>query len=114
MAFPDIKLGSSFDAKGFKQAQSAAKQLGKTAKNLAATFGVAFSAKAVLDFGKAAVKAFAEDEKSAAILANTMKNLGLQFQNPAVETFIAKLSAATGEVDDILRPAMKKLLQVTG
>ncbi|CAB4167362.1 hypothetical protein UFOVP1262_7 [uncultured Caudovirales phage] len=94
---------------------------GKSASNLESTVGalgkklaLAFSAKAVFDFGKAAVKAFADDEKSAAILANTMKNLGLEFRNPAVEEFIKKLSAATGEVDDNLRPAMQKLLQVTG
>jgi hypothetical protein len=43
-----------------------------------------------------------------------MKNLGLEFQNPAVEDFIKKLSIATGEIDDNLRPAMQKLLQVTG
>jgi hypothetical protein len=114
MAFPDIKIGSKFDAKGFKQAETASTKLEKGVKNLAKSFAVAFSATAVLNFGKAAVKAFAEDEKSAAILANTMKNLGLEFQNPAVEAFIAKLSAATGEVDDNLRPAMQKLLQVTG
>jgi hypothetical protein len=114
MAFPDIKIGSKFDAKGFKQAETASTKLEKGVKNLAKSFAVAFSATAVLNFGKAAVKAFGEDEKSAAILANTMKNLGLQFQNPAVETFIAKLSAATGEIDDNLRPAMQKLLQVTG
>ena len=33
MAYPDIKLGSSFDAKGFKQAETASAKLGKTIKN---------------------------------------------------------------------------------
>jgi hypothetical protein len=100
--------------KAFDKASKSTSKLEGTVASLAKKMAVAFSATAILKFTKDAVKAFAEDEKSAAILANTMKNLGLQFQNPAVETFIAKLSAATGEVDDNLRPAMQKLLQVTG
>jgi hypothetical protein len=100
--------------KAFASAEKSTNKLEETVGKLGKKLALAFSAKAVFDFASAAVKAFAEDEKSAAILANTMKNLGLEFQNPAVETFISKLSAATGEIDDNLRPAMQKLLQVTG
>ena len=110
-----IDLAAEFTGKkAFDKASKSTGKLEGAVGSLAKKMAIAFSATAVLNFGKAAVKAFAADEKSAAILANTMKNLGLQFQNPAVETFIAKLSAATGEVDDNLRPAMQKLLQVTG
>jgi len=110
-----IDVAAEFTGKkAFDKAGKSASGLESAIGSLGKKLAIAFSAKAVLDFGKAAVKAFAEDEKSAAVLANTMKNLGLQFQNPAVEAFIAKLSAATGEVDDNLRPAMQKLLQVTG
>ena len=109
-----IDIAAEFTGKkAFKTAEKSTSKLEGAVGSLAKKMAIAFSATAVLNFGKAAVKAFAEDEKSAAILANTMKNLGLQFQNPAVESFIAKLSAATGEVDDNLRPAMQKLLQVT-
>ena len=114
---PSVRIDIAAEFTGKKAFKTAEKSTGKlegAVGSLAKKMAIAFSATAVLNFGKAAVKAFAEDEKSAAILANTMKNLGLQFQNPAVETFIAKLSAATGEVDDNLRPAMQKLLQVTG
>ena len=117
MANPSVVIDIAAEYTGKKAFDKASKSTGKlegAVGSLAKKMAIAFSATAVLNFGKAAVKAFAEDEKSAAILANTMKNLGLQFQNPAVETFIAKLSAATGEVDDNLRPAMQKLLQVTG
>lgn len=110
-----IDIAAEFTGKkAFANAEKSTSKLEGSIKSLGKQLALALSAKAVYDFGKAAVKAFAEDEKSAAILANTMKNLGLEFQNPAVETFIAKLSAATGEVDDNLRPAMQKLLQVTG
>jgi hypothetical protein len=110
-----IDVAAEFTGKkAFDKAGKSASGLESAIGGLGKKLAIAFSAKAVLDFGKAAVKAFAEDEKSAAVLANTMKNLGLQFQNPAVEAFIAKLSAATGEVDENLRPAMQKLLQVTG
>ena len=114
---PSVRIDIAAEFTGKKAFKTAEKSTGKlegAVGSLAKKMAIAFSATAVLNFGKAAVKAFAEDEKSAAILANTMKNLGLQFQNPAVETFIAKLSAATGQVDDNLRPAMQKLLQVTG
>lgn len=114
---PSVRIDIAAEFTGKKAFANAEKSTGKlegAVAGLAKKMAVAFSATAVIAFGKAAVKAFAEDEKSAAILANTMKNLGLQFQNPAVEDFIAKLSAATGEVDDNLRPAMQKLLQVTG
>jgi hypothetical protein len=110
-----IDIASEFTGKkAFDKAGKSTSGLESAVGSLGKKLAVAFSATAVINFGKAAVKAFAEDEKSAAILANTMKNLGLEFQNPAVEAFIAKLSAATGEVDDNLRPAMQKLLQVTG
>jgi hypothetical protein len=110
-----IDVAAEFTGKkAFDKAGKSASGLESAIGSLGKKLAIAFSAKAVLDFGKAAVKAFAEDEKSAKILTNTMKNLGLEFQNPAVEQFIAKLSAATGEVDDNLRPAMQKLLQVTG
>jgi hypothetical protein len=100
--------------KAFDKASKSTNKLEGAVASLAKKMAVAFSVTALLKFGKNAVKAFADDEKSAAILANTMKNLGLQFQNPAVEAFITKMQATTGELEENLRPAMQKLLQVTG
>jgi hypothetical protein len=114
MAYPDIKLGSTFDAKGFKQAETASAKLGKTIKNLAGTFGLAFGAKAVVDFGKAAVKAFAEDEAAALRLSNAVENLGIGFANVDISKFIADLERSAGIADDILRPAFQGLLTTTG
>ena len=110
----DIRVGSSFDAKGFKQAESAVTKLGKSVKNLGLAFGLAYSTRAVVNFGKSAVKAFTDDQKAAVQLSNTIKNLGLAFADADVQKFIEQLSLASGVVDDQLRPAMQKLLQVTG
>lgn len=113
MAFADIKLGSSFDAKGFKQAESAAKKLTKNVKNLAATFGIAFSTAAVVRFGKAAAKAAADDSKATAVLAQNLTNVGLAYAQIPVENFIKQMQQQTGIVDDELRPAFAKLAQTT-
>jgi hypothetical protein len=116
MAFPDIKLGSTFDAKGFKQAQTASQKLEKNVKNLAKSFGLAFGAAAVFRFGKASVKAFAEDDAAAKSLGMTLKNLGLAYGSNigTVNGFINSLEAQTGVLDDELRPAMDRLLRATG
>jgi len=114
MAFPDIVIGSKLDAKGFKQAESALGRLNKSAKGLGATLGVSLGTAAVVAFGKVTVKAFMDDQKAAAQLTNTVKNLGLAYANTDIQKFVEKLSLATGVADDDLRPAMQKLLQTTG
>ena len=43
---PDIKIGSKFDAKGFKQAESEISKLTKGVKSLAGAVGLAFGAQA--------------------------------------------------------------------
>jgi hypothetical protein len=113
MAYPDIKLGSTFDAKGFKQAETAAKKLERNVKSLAGAFGLAFSTRAVVNFSKAAVKAFAEDDAAITVLRQNLKNLGLAYQSVNVENFIGKLEQQTGILDDELRPAYAKLSKVT-
>ena len=53
----DINLGSRFDAKGFRQAETATDKLVKGTKRLAGALGLAFSATAIVNFGRLAVKA---------------------------------------------------------
>jgi hypothetical protein len=114
MALPVINIGSKLDGKGFKQAETASQKLGRTVKRLGVTFAATFSAQKIAQFGKAAVKAFIEDEKAASQLAISVKNLGLAFETPAIEKFISGLAQVSGVTDDQLRPAMQKLLQTTG
>jgi hypothetical protein len=110
----EIKLASKFDARGFRQAESASAKLNKTITNLGKAVGITFAAQQVVNFGKSSVRAFIADNKAATLLANTMKNLGLQMSAPSVDAYIQSLEKATGVADDQLRPAMQTLLQVTG
>jgi len=116
MALPEIFLGSKFDAKGFKQAETALNKLTKTVRNFAATFGVAFGATALVNYSKQAVKAFAADENAARSLGMTLKNLNLDYfgASSAVNMYISNLEKQTGVLDDELRPAMDRLLRATG
>ena len=114
MAFPDIVIGSKFDGKGFKQAETALTKLGKSAKGVGELLGVSLGAAAVVAFGKVTVKAFMDDQKAAVQLSNTVKNLGLAFADADVQGFVTQLSLATGVTKDQLYPAMQKLLQTTG
>ena len=111
---PDIKIGSKFDAKGFKQAESEISKLTKGVKSLAGAFGLAFGAQALSRYSKQAVKAFAADDKAARVLAGTLKNLGLSYAATDVAGFIDSLEKQFGVVDDLLRPAYQRLLTQTG
>jgi len=111
---PDINIGSKLDAKGFKQAETALGKLNSTAKKVAGTFGLAFGAAAISQYGKAAVKAFAEDEAAALRLNRAVENLGIGFANPAIADYIGKLEKSAAIADDILRPAFQGLLTTTG
>jgi hypothetical protein len=114
--FEQIKIGSSFDAKGFKQAETASQKLTNTVKGLAKTLGVAFGTAAVVSFGKASVKAFIQDDNAARSLGVTLKNLGLETGNTSiyVNDLISRMEKQTGILDDQLRPAMDRLLRATG
>jgi hypothetical protein len=112
----DINIGSKLDGKGFKQADTAINKLNKGTKNLARNFGLAFGTAAVLAYGRASAKAFAEDDKAATSLATTLKNLNLAYGSNigTVNGFISRLEQQTGVLDDELRPAMDRLLRATG
>ena len=114
MALPEIFLGSKFDAKGFKQAESAVSKLNKSVKNLAGTFGLALGGAALVSYSKKAIKAFADDEKAARSLSLALANTGNAFAAIGVEKFIGDLQRTTGVLDDNLRPAFQTLLTATG
>ena len=110
-----ISLAAEFVGKpAFKQAETATDKLTKNVKSMAKTFGVAFSATAVLAYGKAAVKAAAADEKAQKQLALALKNVGLGRDVAASEAFIQKLQSEFGVIDDKLRPAYQQLAVATG
>ena len=114
MASIFIDIASQFTGvKAFKQADSATDKLTKNVKNLGKTLGVTLSVGAILAFGKASVKAAAEDEKAQKQLALALKNVGLGRDAAASEAFIQKLQSEFGIVDDELRPAYQSLAIAT-
>jgi hypothetical protein len=111
-----LNILSEFKGKAaFKQADTAVVKLQKSVRNLAGGLGIAYGTRAVAAFGKASVKAFAEDEKAALSLARTVQNLGLGFeaQGESVNKYISALEQQTGVLDDELRPALDRLLRAT-
>ena len=110
-----ISLAAEFvGKKAFKEADSATTMLSKNVKKLAGAFGLAFSTRAVVAYGKASVKAFAADEAAANRLSRAVENLGIGFANPAIADYIGKLEKSAAIADDILRPAFQGLLTTTG
>jgi hypothetical protein len=107
-------IGEFKGKKAFDQAGKSTSTLEKGVKRLGASLAATFGAQQLLKFAKNAAKAFIEDEQAASRLAQSVKNLGLAFETPRIEEFIAQLSKASGVTDDQLRPAMQKLLQTTG
>ena len=105
---------STFNDKGLKKASKQVSLFEKQTKSLQATFLKTFSALALINYSRKAVKAFAEDEKAAKSLELQLKNTGFAFSAPSVEYFISNLQKTTGVLDDQLRPAFQQLLTVTG
>jgi hypothetical protein len=114
MANVMIDIAAEFVGKpAFKQADTATDKLTKNVKKLAGAFGVAFSATAVLAYGKAAVKAAAADEKAQKQLSLALKNVGLERDAASSEAYIQRLQSEFGIVDDLLRPAYQTLAVAT-
>jgi hypothetical protein len=103
-----IDIAAEFTGKkAFNQTEKAIDKLGKKLKG-------ALIGGSILALTNQAIKAFAEEEKSAALLANTLNNLGFGMATKSVEAFIGQLQLATGVSDSELRPAMAKLVQTLG
>ena len=110
-----IRIASEFvGVPAFKKAQSSTEKLTKSVKSLGRAFGVGLSVAAVTAFGKASVKAFAEDEAAAAKLAKVVDNLGIGFANVEIAKFIGDLETTSSVLYDSLRPAFQALLTTTG
>ena len=112
-----IDIAAQFTGKpAFKKADTAVSQLNKSTQNLGKTLTRTFGTAAVLAFGRASVKAFAEDDKAATSLGQTLKNLNLAYGSNigTVNGYISRLEMQTGVLDDELRPAMDRLLRATG
>lgn len=114
MANVFIDIAAEFTGnKAFKQADSATDKLTKNVKSLAKTFGLAFGTAQVVAYGKASIKAAAEDQKAQKQLALALKNVGLGRDAATSEAYIQRLQSEFGIVDDLLRPAYQTLAVAT-
>ena len=112
-----INIAAEFTGKpAFKKAETSIGHLEKRTNNLSKTLTRTFGTAAIVAFGRASVRAFAEDDKAATSLGQTLKNLNLAYGSNigTVNGYISRLEAQTGVLDDELRPAMDRLLRATG
>ena len=112
-----VQIASEFTgSKAFKQAETSVDKLQRQVKNLGRSLGLALGTAAIVKFGKASVKAFAEDDNAARSLGKTLENLGLntRYAGSELNGYISRLEQQTGVLDDELRPAMDRLLRATG
>lgn len=114
MANVIIDVAAEFTGKkAFSDAGKATTSLEKGIKTLGKTIGLTFSAKAIVDFSKASVKAFAEDDRAIRVLRTNLKNLGLAYQSANADNFIATMEKQAAISDDLLRPAYAQLAKIT-
>lgn len=116
------RILTQYSDKGSKAAQ---KDIGKFGRNIdafakksARAFGIATAASALLaiKIGKDAVQAAIADQKSQALLANSLRNTvgATDGAIAGVESYVTSLQKQFSVVDDDLRPAMSRLVALTG
>lgn len=116
MAKVDLVVGIGAEYKGkpaFKKALTDTQKLTNSVKSLAKGYIGLAAAQKAFSYGQQSLKAFVEDDKAARQLAQTVGNLGLAYEATNVENFIQGLEKTYAVADDLLRPAMAKLIQVT-
>ena len=119
---PKVKI--TFDAdfddlkKGIKGSQAEvetfADKVGDFGKKAAVAFGLAGAA--IGAFALAAVKAAAEDETAQTKLQETIRNTtnATAEQIAGIDKYVTAQSIATATTDDVIRPALSRLLRATG
>jgi len=116
------RILTQYSDKGSKAAQKDIAKLGKNidsfAKKSTRAFGIAAAASAALalKIGKDAVQAAIADQKSQALLANSLRNTvgATDAAIAGTETYITAMQKQFNVVDDELRPAMAALTAATG
>jgi len=116
------RILTEYSDKGTKQAtkdiSKMEKKFGDFANKAAKSFGIAALAAGAfaVKVGFDAVKAATEDQKSQALLANSLRNTvgATDAAIAATETYITQMQSEFGVADDQLRPALARLAAVTG
>lgn len=111
----DIKIiiAGELKKKGFQDAEKATNSLDKKFKSLAKTVVAVFSVREVVQFGKAALKAFSEDEVAARRFESALNGINLGFATPEIENYLENLEKFTAITKGQLRPAFQTLASTT-
>jgi hypothetical protein len=104
MANVVVSALATWNGRALRKAKSDVSVFDKQLKSLARTFGVTFSAAAVVAFSKSAVKAFAADEVAAKSLALQLENTGNAFRVAEVENYIQGLEKTYAILTDLRKP----------
>lgn len=104
---------ATWNGKALAKGKKEISQFDAATQKLGKTFAKVFGTIAVASFAKNAVNAFIESEKAAAKLRTTVKNLGLEFEQPGIEDYLKSLSLQFGIVDENLIPGFQRLLITT-
>ena len=104
MANVVVSALATWNGRALRKAKSDVSVFDKQLKSLARTFGVTFSAAAVVAFSKNAVKAFAADEVAAKSLALQLENTGNAFRVNEVENYIQGLEKTYAILTDLRKP----------
>jgi hypothetical protein len=108
-----IPILTSFNGKGANDAIHKLGALDTAANSLGKTLRRYLGAAAIEEFARRSVNAFAADQKAAALLQNTVENLGLALKPSTLANYIQGLQDATGILDDQLRPAFSNIILAT-
>jgi hypothetical protein len=108
-----VAATATWNGKALKKAKKDVDVFDRQLKKLGRTFGIAFSAAAIVRFSKKAVKAFTEDEAAAKRLALQLENTGNAFRVNEVESYIKSLEKTNAILTD-LRAPFQTLLNLTG
>ena len=109
MANVVVSAIATWNGKALNKGKKDVSAFDKQVKQLGRTFASVFTATALFNYSKKAVRAFAEDEKAAKALEIQLRNTGFAFAAPSVENYISNLQRTTGVLDDQLRPAIQQL-----
>ena len=113
MANVVVSAIATFNGKALTKGKKQLTDFEKTTQKLGKTFTKVFAGVAFVAFGKNAVNAFVESEKAAAKLRTTVKNLGLEFEQPSIDKYLQGLSLQFGIIDENLIPGFQRLLIAT-
>ena len=113
MANVVVSAIATFNGKALTKGKKQLTDFEKSTQKLGKTFAKVFAGVAITAFGKSAVNAFIESEKAAAKLRTTVKNLGLEFEQPGIDKYLQGLSLQFGIIDENLIPGLQRLLIAT-